>query len=82
MLWPALISATPQKQRDHDGHKCAYCRDRDRGHNEIRIVDEEFHRSTSTFANGPDQWLAANRLSLPPGFIASPLHRVVRCSLF
>ena len=27
--------------------------------------------------NGPDQWLAAKGLSTPPGFIASPLHRVV-----
>ena len=27
--------------------------------------------------NGPDQWLAAKRLSAPQGFIASPLHRVV-----
>jgi hypothetical protein len=28
-------------------------------------------------SNGPDQWLAAKRLSIPPGFIASPLHLVV-----
>jgi len=28
--------------------------------------------------NGPDQWLATERLSTPPGFIASPLHRLVR----
>ena len=27
--------------------------------------------------NGPDQWLATTGLSTPPGFIASPLHRVV-----
>ena len=32
--------------------------------------------------NDPDQWLAATGLSIPPGLIASPLHRVVRrCSL-
>ena len=30
--------------------------------------------------NGPDQWLAATGLSTPLGFIASPLHRVVRHS--
>jgi hypothetical protein len=29
-------------------------------------------------ANDPDQWLATTRLSTPQGFIASPLHRVVR----
>ena len=28
--------------------------------------------------NGPDQWLATTGLSTPQGFIASPLHRVVR----
>ena len=28
--------------------------------------------------NGPDQWLATEGLSTPQGFIASPLHRVVR----
>jgi hypothetical protein len=28
--------------------------------------------------NGPDQWLAIAGLSTPLGFIASPLHRVVR----
>jgi hypothetical protein len=27
--------------------------------------------------NGRDQWLATTRLSMPQGFIASPLHRVV-----
>jgi len=32
--------------------------------------------------NGPDQWLAAKGLSTPLGFIASPLHRVVRHALF
>ena len=30
--------------------------------------------------NASDQWLAATGLSTPPGFIASPLHRVVRGS--
>ena len=30
--------------------------------------------------NVPDQWLAATGLSTPPGFFASPLHRVVRCT--
>jgi hypothetical protein len=30
--------------------------------------------------NGPDQWLAPKGLSTPLGFIASPLHRVVRNS--
>ena len=29
-------------------------------------------------ANGPDQWLATKGLSTPQGFIASPLHRLVR----
>ena len=28
--------------------------------------------------NDPDQWLAAEGLSTPLGFIASPLHRLVR----
>ena len=34
-------------------------------------------QATETGWNGPDQWLATRRLSTPPGFIASPLHRVV-----
>ena len=40
-----------------------------------------FHVDTAEsrpLPNGPDQWLAATGLSTPLGFIASPLHRVVR----
>jgi hypothetical protein len=29
-------------------------------------------------SNDPDQWLATTRFSTPLGFIASPLHRLVR----
>jgi hypothetical protein len=36
------------------------------------------HLEVSLCDNGPDQWLAATGLSMPLGFIASPLHRVVR----
>ena len=32
--------------------------------------------------NGPDQWLATERLAITLGFIASPLHRLVRHVLF
>jgi hypothetical protein len=32
---------------------------------------------TTPSPNVPDQWLAPTGLSMPPGFIASPLHRVV-----
>ena len=85
VFWLALFSALQQIQPNHDGNEYAQCRDHNRRHNEISIVDEEFHRSTSTLANGGDQRLAAKGLSTPPDFIASPLDRLVRptnCYLF
>ena len=51
VFWLALFSALQQIQPNHDGNEYAQCRDHNRRHNEISIVDEEFHRSTSTLAN-------------------------------
>ena len=39
----------------------------------MSIMNRSYHRY-----NGRDQWLAATELSMPHGFIASPLHRVVQ----
>ena len=38
-------------------------------------------RNRTTLENGSDQWLGITELSTPPGFFASPLHRVVLRSL-
>ena len=73
VFWLALFSALQQIQPNHDGNEYAQCRDHNRRHNEISIVDEEFHRSTSTLANIRDQRLAT--LDFPSG----PILSRVRC---
>jgi hypothetical protein len=47
----------------------------------LRSVIEECEQSPKSIQNDSDQWLAAKGLSMPPGFIASPLHRLVRIAL-
>jgi hypothetical protein len=47
-----------------------------------RVYFSSAERLQSFSQNVPDQWLAATGLSTPLGFIASPLHRVVRSTGF
>ena len=44
------------------------------------IIGDSRSPLRSEWQNGPDQWLATDGLSTPLGFIASPLHRLVRPS--